>query len=197
MECGPPTHPSPNYRCIWFDSAHSTRRYAYGKYTTSWQECRAKGGVAIIDWAGIVGALAGSVFTDFQTYGLVIGGGVIGLVAGLGLRRGVRIEVEQATRALQDQIDSPIARGPAEIGRSVAPTSTARAGDEETGQAGTRSSWATPPSPAIDAAPHRDRRLQHRQPPLPRTGVVKAAATAAVTAAKNWLFGGNTIVRVG
>ncbi|RYD27013.1 MAG: hypothetical protein EOP89_05750, partial [Lysobacteraceae bacterium] len=67
----------------------------------------------MIVWAGIVGALIGWVFTNFETYGLVIGG-LMGLVAGLGLRRGVRVEVAKATQALQDQIDSLTARGLAE-----------------------------------------------------------------------------------
>ena len=75
----------------------------------------------MIVWAGVVGALIGWVFTDFETYGLVIGG-LIGLVAGLGLQRGVHTEVAKATRALQDQIDSLTAQGLAEIGRSAMPT---------------------------------------------------------------------------
>lgn len=160
----------------------------------------------MIVWAGIVGALAGWVFTDFQTYGLVIGG-LIGFVAGLGLRRGIRIEVAQATRALQDQIDSLIARDPAEIGRSAVPTQespaadgvlspASRAAGEETGPVATRSPWTTPPRPETDAAPRRDPAFAATSAPA-EPGVVNAAVTAAVTAAKNWLFGGNTIVRVG
>ncbi|RZM05965.1 MAG: DUF2339 domain-containing protein, partial [Sphingomonas sp.] len=44
--------------------------------------------------------------------------------------------------------------------------------------------------PAIDATTRRD-------PAPAASGVVETTVTAAVTAAKNWVFGGNTIVRVG
>ncbi len=156
----------------------------------------------MIVWAGIVGALIGWVFADLETYGLLIGG-LIGLVAGLGLRRGVRIEVARATQALQDQIDSLIARGPAEVVRSAAQTPTppaaavalppeARAAAEETGQIDTQSPWATPPRPAVEATARRD--------PLfvaPPASAEPSVVEATITAAKNWVFGGNTIVRVG
>lgn len=160
----------------------------------------------MIVWAGIVGALIGWVFVDFETYGLVIGG-LIGLVAGLALRRGVRIEVARATRALQDQIDSLIAQGLAEIGRPAVPVPTPPAADvalppatraaaEETGQVSTQSPWSTPPRPAIDATTRRDQAFVTPTAPA-EPSVVEATVTAALTAAKNWVFGGNTIVRVG
>lgn len=160
----------------------------------------------MIVWAGIVGALIGWVFTDFETYGLVIGG-LIGLVAGLGLRRGVRIEVAKATRALQDQIDSLTARGLVEIGRSATPTpvppavdvavpTAKRAPAEETGPVGAQSPWAAPPRHAIDATARREPVFAAPEAPA-KPGVIEASVTAAVTAAKTWLFGGNTIVRVG
>lgn len=160
----------------------------------------------MIVWAGIVGALIGWVFTDFETYGLVIGG-LIGLVAGLVLRRGVRIEVAKATQALQDQIDSLTARGLVEIGRLATPTpvppavdvavpTAKRAAAEETGPVDTQSPWAAPPHPAIDASTPREPAFAAPEAPA-KPGVIEASVAAAVTVVRTWLFGGNTIVRVG
>lgn len=160
----------------------------------------------MIVWAGIVGALIGWAFTDFETYGLVIGG-LIGLVAGLGLQRSVRIEVAKATRALQNQIDSLTARGLVKIGRSATPTPVPPAVDvavptakrtaaDETGPVGLQSPWAAPPRAAIDETTRRERAFAAPEAPT-KPGVIEASVTAAVTAAKTWLFGGNTIVRVG
>ncbi|KQN33529.1 DUF2339 domain-containing protein [Sphingomonas sp. Leaf38] len=154
----------------------------------------------MIVWAGIVGALIGWLFADLETYGLVIGG-LIGLVVGVGLRHSVRTEVARATRALQDQIDSLTARGPSERGRSAAPappvtdvglSSTARAAADEP----TPSPWATPPPSPIGATLRRNPAFATPAGPA-EPSVVGAIITPVMTAAKNWLFGGNTIVRVG
>ncbi len=159
----------------------------------------------MIVWAGIIGALIGWIFANFETWGMILGG-LIGLVAGLGLRRGVRSEVAQATRTLQDQIDALIARGATESARPVepiqalvdvapppAPRATTGAAAviaaAEPDQAAPPSIWAASPCEANAASARRD-----RPPAAPaEPGIV----AAAVTAAKDWVFGGNTIVRVG
>lgn len=150
----------------------------------------------MIVWAGIIGALIGWVFADFESYGLMIGG-LIGLVAGLGLRNSVRSEVAKATRALQDQIDMLIARGPADSATSVPPRPEVEfappAQAARTARIVSTAGADAPPRPAIEPLAPRE-----AAPVLPaEPGIVETIVTGAITAARTWLFGGNTIVRVG
>jgi uncharacterized membrane protein len=71
-----------------------------------------------------------------------------------------------------------------------------RTAAEEIGPVGLQSPWAAPPRAAIDATTRRERAFVAPEAPA-KPGVIEASVTAAVTAAKTWLFGGNTVVRVG
>ncbi|MFC3579488.1 DUF2339 domain-containing protein [Sphingomonas hylomeconis] len=149
-------------------------------------------------WTAIIAAIAGWCMSDFETYGFVLGG-LIGLVAGWGLRRTVRAEIAVQTRELQAQIDALLAdrgdtapfAGPA-IER---PAATVRAA--ATIRAPERSPVAPPeftePTDRVEwTEPHV---VRDAAPAAP--GAVDTIVQTAIAAARRWLFGGNTIVRIG
>ncbi|WP_445193539.1 DUF2339 domain-containing protein [Sphingomonas sp. Tas61C01] len=146
----------------------------------------------MIMWMGIVGALTGWCLGDFEEWMFVLGG-VVGLFAGWVLSRGVRAEVARATKTLQDQVDALLAHGfapaavapqaPVEIAPDPVPrTATIRAAPPE--RVATTASEVAPeqraPAPVVPPAPAEPTMLD-----------------TAFAAAKGWLFGGNTIVRMG
>lgn len=149
-------------------------------------------------WVAIVAALAGWIWSDFETFGLVIGG-LLGLGLGWLLRKAVRAEIAEATAALRDQVDMLLAarfaaeesveRPAAPVVRS-APRAPARVVAEPLA------------APLASAEP-----IANVRPPDPavvppgivvdRTPAPPNILETAFAAARNWLFGGNTIVRIG
>lgn len=167
-------------------------------------------GARMLIWAGMIGAIAGWLLTDFGGYGFVVGG-ALGLTAGWVLRNMVRAAIAAATEPLQAQIDLLSARrGPDTIEAAppslpvpaAAPAPIAPAPSAPATSAPARSASPPvvrrypPPAPAAANA------AADRPDPAPDAGAARLTelegiAATAIAAAKRWLFGGNTIVRVG
>ncbi|MGY4398768.1 putative membrane protein [Sphingomonas sp. UYAg733] len=147
----------------------------------------------------IIGAIAGWIFAELETYGLVIGG-MIGALAGLAMRFAVRREIATATAGLRAQID--VLRAAVRDGLAPEARPGPRSPNELIATPGVRpaaavSAAAVPPavlapsqvtSPAYVAP-----RVQTPAAPDPVTEMAGKVGAAI----RNWLFGGNTIVRVG
>ncbi|MES2951884.1 MAG: DUF2339 domain-containing protein [Pseudomonadota bacterium] len=170
----------------------------------------------MIVWGAIWGAILG-LFTDRQGDGFgFFGGAVLGALAGLTLRKLVRKEAEQAAlRALATQTTTtPHGLAPlAPVVPAPQPPASLEPLPPETAQ-----DIAVPPTPAFAlGAEHIDVHLEEADfkdtmpghaaasPPqdhfrdLPDTpaAVEPDPISRAFEAARNWLFGGNTIVRMG
>ncbi|MFS0774031.1 DUF2339 domain-containing protein [Sphingomonas sp. 1P08PE] len=138
----------------------------------------------MILWSAIFMAAIGWIFSEFEEYGFVLGG-IAGAVFGWGVRKAVRAEIERATAALRAQLDA--LRAPAPFAPAAQPE---------------RAPFSVPPPARIvaTAAPEAEAPAIPPSPPEPvihEPGVVEAAIANAIVAARGWLFGGNTIVRVG
>ncbi|WP_380785292.1 DUF2339 domain-containing protein [Sphingomonas sp. R86521] len=157
----------------------------------------------MIVWIAILGALAGWCLVDFEEYGLLVGG-AFGLLAGWVLRRAVRAELTVATKALQDQIDALVA------GSVVARPEIVETEDAAPSPFTAPATYADPPTPeAVVVRPEPEPAAGFSDPPRgvaavravaatpAEPGAVATAIAAAIAAARAWLFGGNTIVRVG
>jgi uncharacterized membrane protein len=142
-------------------------------------------------WIAIAGALVGWVVDDLDGFGFVAGG-VIGLIVGGGIRRSIRAEVRKALGAVRAEIDVVRLLATTPPREESVPPSTV----EPT------------PVPAPAPRPTTARVVMtgpdsHRTPPT----IAPAAPSAppaepgiidqAFAAARNWIFGGNTIVRAG
>lgn len=157
------------------------------------------GAKSMVLWIGALGALIGWSLVDFEGFGLIVGG-LLGILAGWILRSGVRAEVARTTGNLQAQIDLLLAREP-----TVPPSATAEVAEPRPVASET---VVAPPRPTDQPAPPSDSRTSpfaatrpvapDPSPDVPsEPGVIEALAATAITRAKEWLFGGNTIVRIG
>lgn len=138
-------------------------------------------------WWAIVVALVGWGLADFSGWGSVLGG-IVGAVYGWVARRTVRAEIQAATAALRAQVEVLAAR----LEARPEPAAPATRVDVQRFEAP-----APRPAPlAVPAPPPPVRR--EPEPVVPaEPGFVEAAIAQAVAAAKGWLLGGNTVVRVG
>ncbi len=146
----------------------------------------------MIVWMAIVGALAGWLAAGLDSYGFFLGG-LCGAFVGWSFRSAVRAEVTRATAPLQDQIAALVANGVAAPDPFFAPAVPAPTPVVVPARARTppTDSWSAAPSPRQPAA----REPVTTTPPEP--GIVATTIAAGIAAAKGWLLGGNTIVRVG
>ncbi len=146
-------------------------------------------------WITIFGAVAGWALADFESFGAYLGG-FVGFGFAWVLRRSIRAEIANATDALLMQFEArfPAASAP----RSSTSPETDRAdadgavdrrpAAEERREAPSAVAARTVAAPPSARSPE----------PMPsEPGIVALASSAAIAAARNWLFGGNTIVRVG
>lgn len=148
---------------------------------------------------GLLGAIIGWSLVDFEGLGFVIGG-LFGMVAGWILRRSVRAEVLKATEALQAQIKLLLMR-------DIVDASSAPSAAPERRPPASLTEVSPPQAVDIQPVP-----LAGHSPspftaepsgpvtPLPNPsepGVIETLAATIIARAKDWLFGGNTIVRVG
>ena len=142
----------------------------------------------MIWWSAVFAALVGWGLADFEPYGLFLGG-IVGAIFGWGARRTVRAEVEAATAGLRAQVE-------ALAGRLAAPPEPFAAPQRERPAA--VEAIVEQPQPAPAAVPPQAVPPPPRQPvALAEPGFVETALGNAIAAAKGWLLGGNTIVRVG
>ena len=134
----------------------------------------------MLTWAAIVGAVVGWFAADFESYGLLIGGAT-GLLVGWGLRRAVRAEINAAINALTAESETRLAS-------EVSAPATANSQTQ-------RRSALSIAMPVIDPP---ENLADERKPPAPEEpGIIAQAVTGVLAAAKSWIFGGNTIIRVG
>jgi uncharacterized membrane protein len=157
----------------------------------------------MILFASAAAALIGWVLADFEGYGLIIGG-IIGALMGLWLRAAVRAEVrdqlakaqaewrqEQAQFASQPQTDR--ARSSEPDSRVTAPVREQARPSALEPQSGARSRPATSAAAApVGRSANVSQPLEPAQPSMVEQWIMRA-----INGAKDWLFGGNTIVRVG
>lgn len=140
----------------------------------------------MILWAVIVGAFTGWVLSEFSQFGMILGG-LFGLGAGSWLRSEVRREIGRMIDARLGEA-APSAPVAAEAGQ---PSEVAAARPFE----------PPPPAPAEEPItqawpepPEEPRVTRELVPPGPRE---PSAGDRWIAAVREWLFGGNTIVRVG
>lgn len=135
----------------------------------------------MILWATICGALAGWFLAEFDQFGL-LAGAALGALAGWGLRRAVRNEIARVIDAAP-QAATPVFVPPAvaqAFPRDLVPDDIVTAAEP---------ARQAEPVRAADTTPWRV-----EAPEAPREPGYAAMAFAA---ARDWLFGGNTIVRAG
>ncbi len=151
-------------------------------------------------WGLAIGALLGFVVADFEAWGAVVGG-----IVGLGALRWLRGVVRDEIAALIDEerpnvddiagrrVDAALAqlRVAMMAGAPVAPQATAAKAAPIPA-----SKPAAPPVPPPEPAPRREAEPE-RDPPPPPEPERESWLALGVGAVRRWIFGGNTIVRVG
>ncbi len=146
-------------------------------------------GIAV--WGAVVGALLGFILTDFSEFGFILGGA---LGAGLGtwLRSAIRQEIGNAVR-------SASAEGLPAASSSQVPPSPPVAARPQGGPARAVNA-AAEAAPRIEASPApaaRPAAPLRAPPPRQLEPSPPGPASVLVGKARDWLLGGNTIVRVG
>ncbi len=152
-------------------------------------------------WGSIFGALAGWVLADLEIFGLVVGG-FLGLLAGIWLESIVRREVVTGLKRivdaeLRDFIKREIASALGQMSAVPQPASTSQppsAADP------VRRAEPIPPGPAapreLAAEPVPVSYSDHAAPAPPELAQ-PSLIEQGIAAAREWLLGGNTIVRAG
>lgn len=149
-------------------------------------------GIAV--WGAVAGALLGFVLAEFSEFGLIFGG-MLGLGMGAWLQWAVRQEIGRAVRAALSQ------------GVQV-PASAATIAPNPPSSGDTGGPWARPARVAAASGPAPGVEREAESGPAPRpepvaprpTGpeaVLPGPAAVLFDKARQWLLGGNTIVRVG
>jgi uncharacterized membrane protein len=140
----------------------------------------------MILWGLLVGALVGLFLSDFEQFGMVLGA-MAGAAAGWGLRIAVRAEI----RAML--VDRPIE---AVVDPATAPPPVERRGVRIINEAAEPRPTAEAPAP-VQPDPVAPRPAEPASPPVPAEPAEPGLVERGITAARDWMFGGNTIVRAG
>jgi uncharacterized membrane protein len=145
--------------------------------------------LALIPWWGFAcGVLLGLASGKFGMAGAV-SSGFVGLVMGVWLQSLIRREIASGNRQMADELPDRAETSAREAVAPVAPPRPRRPFDPDPADLG-------PPRPVdfgVPAAAAMPMRRPEPEPAPARSSVVEQA----VTAARGWLFGGNTIVRLG
>jgi len=156
----------------------------------------------MVIWAAIIAALAGWLLAGFDAWGAAVGA-VLGGAYGLGTRRAVRSEVEAALGPLAETVSDLAIRMEALADAVMRGTNSIPAAEPEPVRVRAPEPVRTMPPAEVEPAPFpayepwtepsgkADPGSDRRDDP------VGAAMTSIVAAARTWLFGGNTIVRLG
>lgn len=146
--------------------------------------------MGIAAWGAVVGALLGFVLADFSQFGFIFGG-ALGAGMGAWLRSAIRQEIGDAVRSALSGGLSAVP--PAQVAPS--PPVAARTQPEParvvTAPIGDPRKIEESPAPAAGPAPLRT------PPPRPLEPAPPSPASVFLGKARDWLLGGNTIVRVG
>ncbi len=152
-------------------------------------------------WGAIVGGLTGWLFADLEVFGLVIGG-FLGFLAGFWLESIVRREVVTGLKRivdaeLRDFIKREIS---AALGQPSSGPQSVIAAQPLNAPEPARKAESIPPSPAEPrefAAEPVPATYSDRGPPEPPEQREPNLIDQGIAAARDWLLGGNTIVRAG
>ena len=149
-------------------------------------------------WGVVWGAILGLLWPGWDEAGAVVGA-VLGAIAGLTLRKAVRSEVAAASRAAALVPQAPRAAATAPRPHpDFAPTEQLDRGvDLDLGVADVPAHASIPASPAQRTPDVAVASAPVRPPAAPAAPRPPSIAAQAVGAARDWLLGGNTIVRVG
>ncbi len=134
----------------------------------------------MVIWAAAVGAFLGWLWVEFELWGVILGG-LFGSAAGWALRRAVRAEVEATVARLAAEL-AP-ARNLEVVNEVAVPPSPPRP------------AFVPPPvfAPAVDVVPERLEPELEAGPSTPAESVF----ASGLALARDWLLGGNTVVRLG
>ena len=171
----------------------------------------------MVIWGAIWGAILGWLWPGrgFLSELTVIAGALLGVAAGLTLRKAVRREIAAGraqgksapaagSAAADDWTSAPPKASPVESDAGAATTATAKAASSDAQEPAAAPPSTTPsiPAAAIPSRPERNpsavlptQYTPWPDPPAPPSG--PAPVTLAFEKFKSWLFGGNTVVRMG
>ena len=143
----------------------------------------------MVIWAAVMGAVIGWFWAGIDQLGL-LAGGVLGALAGVGLRAAVRAEVAQAVERLR--VDLSSAASPAIVVEPIAQVEPPF-GERFAGEPVHRPATSAPPEPVAAEPEYEGFDRFFDRPRSNEPGVV----AVALASARAWLFGGNTVVRLG
>lgn len=145
----------------------------------------------MILWGLIVGAIFGLFVSDFEQWGMILGA-MVGAGAGWGLRAAVRAEIRAmlVDRPVEVVVADPASVRPA----SPAPAPAPAERPERQGVRIVNETAAPRPTVEASVASPRPAPSEPVAPPEPAEPNIVERGFAA---ARDWLFGGNTIVRAG
>lgn len=133
----------------------------------------------MVMWGVVFGALLGALWPGHDLFGKFVFGAVLGGIAGATLRSAIRSEVESALKATRRAVPAPPPQEAVTVPTPL-PASTR----------------APAPRPQVQEPPERPKSgipgASRPLPPRPPDALTVLAARA-----RGWLFGGNTVVRMG
>jgi uncharacterized membrane protein len=154
----------------------------------------------MVIWGAIWGAILGLVWPGGDEEFNMVAGAVLGVIAGLTLRRAVRTEVRKQTEALRAAtpaaVATPAAAGAVPVAAPSPAADTAAPVPEPVREEDFQDTFPAIPEPAaarVEAAAP----AVARAPALPPEPARPDPVTLLVGNFRDWLFGGNTVVRMG
>lgn len=138
----------------------------------------------MVIWAALVGTFVGWLWSELEGFGAFLGG-LLGALAGLGLRKAIRAEIRRAVEELRAGVPAMPQAPRAAVSEAAAPAAE-RVGSVQATVTDVTVDRAVPATPRPPEVAH------VRPEPSGPDPVGRAMA-----AAWNWLFGGNTVVRLG
>ncbi|MES2497429.1 MAG: DUF2339 domain-containing protein [Pseudomonadota bacterium] len=141
----------------------------------------------MILWGLIVGAVIGLIVGEFDQFAMALGA-ALGAAIGWGLRKAVRAEI---AAMLAERTIETVSAAATPLPQSVTPRGV-RVVDDRPESAAPAAPSLAPPQPVVPPA-----RREPVVPPPPPVPAEPGVVERGVAAARDWLFGGNTIVRAG
>jgi uncharacterized membrane protein len=144
----------------------------------------------MVIWGAFWGAVLGLLWRGYGWESHVVGGAILGALAGLSLRRVVRKEIAAAQAAIPAKV-IPAAAAARPALRKPEETPTARDFED------TQPTPAVPQRAAAQTATPATATEPIPQPAKPPVRARPDPVTLLIGKARDWLFGGNTVVRMG
>jgi uncharacterized membrane protein len=140
----------------------------------------------MVIWAALVGAFAGWLWTELDGFGALLGG-IVGAVAGLGLRKAVRAEIERALAGL----------APAPVASVRPPLADREPPSREPGSAALPGVLVERAQARAAEQPIPEQPRTTDAPAPPRDPRAPGMVERGIAGVREWLLGGNTVVRLG